>query len=58
MPEQNQNPPNPSSGTPLTPELIQKVADKVWVLIKEDLKLANERNRFMPKSKTRFKGTR
>jgi hypothetical protein len=58
MPEQNQNSQPEMPSAELTSELIHKVTDKVWALLKEDLRLANERQRFSSKCKPRFKGTR
>ena len=58
MPEDNQNSPDQSSSSELTLELIQKVTDKVLAMLKEDIKLANERKRFTSKRNNPFKGTR
>jgi len=58
MPEQNQNTPDQSPASELTPELIQKVTDKVMAMLKEDIKLANERKRFTSKRNNPFKGIR
>jgi hypothetical protein len=58
MPEQNQNTSDQSPTSELSFELIQKVTDKVLAMLKEDIKLANERKRFTSKRNTAFKGTR
>ncbi len=58
QPAQNQSAPANRSGSriPITPELVSKVADRVFVLLLNDLRIERERKRWSRLNLFRFKG--
>ena len=58
MPDQNQGDSESPAAPQITPELVHKIADKVLALLREDLKLIQERQGFRPRPKSRHKGIR
>ena len=64
MPENNpppavsQSPPGPSSSIQLTPELVKKIAARVYVLLLADAQIERERRHFSPQKSHNSDGGR